>query len=114
MTGARASIEGQPSKGEQTMHDLVIRGGTVVDGTGAPARTADVSVDDGRITGVGSFAGASAARTVDADGLRVTPGWGDIHPHSAGRATWDEVLAPGSCHGVTPIVPGNWGVGFAP
>ena len=96
------------------MHDLVIRGGTVVDGTGAAARTADITVDDGRITGVGAFPGVSAARTVDADGLLVTPGWVDIHTHYDGQATWDEVLAPSSWHGVTTIVMGNCGVGFAP
>ncbi|HEY4947596.1 MAG TPA: D-aminoacylase, partial [Acidimicrobiales bacterium] len=83
------------------MHDLVIRGGTVVDGTGAPARTADVAVDDGRVSGVGSFAGEPAARMVDADGLLVTPGWVDIHTHYDGQATWDDVLAPSSSHGVT-------------
>ena len=96
------------------MHDLVIRGGTVVDGTGAPARTADVTVDGGRVTGVGSFPGVGAARTVDADGLLVTPGWVDIHTHYDGQATWDDVLAPSSWHGVTTIVMGNCGVGFAP
>ena len=96
------------------MHDLVIRGGTVVDGTGAPSRTADITVDRGRITGVGSFGGESATRTVDADGLLVTPGWVDIHTHYDGQATWDEVLAPTSWHGVTTIVTGNCGVGFAP
>ena len=96
------------------MHDLVIRGGTVVDGTGAPARVADITVDRGRITGVGSFAGEAANRTVDADGLLVTPGWVDIHTHYDGQATWDEVLAPSSWHGVTTIVTGNCGVGFAP
>ena len=96
------------------MHDLVIRGGTVVDGTGAPARTADVTVDRGHISGVGSFAGEAASRTVDADGLLVTPGWVDIHTHYDGQATWDEVLAPSSWHGVTTVVTGNCGVGFAP
>jgi N-acyl-D-amino-acid deacylase len=96
------------------MHDLVIRGGTVVDGTGAPSRTADIAVDRGRITGVGSLAGESASRTVDGDGLLVTPGWVDIHTHYDGQATWDEVLAPTSLHGVTTIVTGNCGVGFAP
>ena len=96
------------------MHDLVIRGGTVVDGTGAPARVADVTVDRGRISGVGSFADEPASRTVDADGLLVTPGWVDIHTHYDGQATWDEVLAPSSWHGVTTIVTGNCGVGFAP
>jgi N-acyl-D-aspartate/D-glutamate deacylase len=96
------------------MHDLVIRGGTVIDGTGAPARTADVTVDRGGISGVGSFAAESANRTIDADGLLVTPGWVDIHTHYDGQATWDEVLAPSSSHGVTTVVTGNCGVGFAP
>ena len=95
------------------MHDLVIRGGTVVDGTGAPARTADVAVDRGHISGIGSFAGEAASRTVDADGLLVAPGWVDIHTHYDGQATWDEVLAPSSWHGVTTVVTGNCGVGFA-
>ena len=96
------------------MHDLVIRGGTVIDGTGSPARTADVTVDRGHVSGVGSFAGVAANRTVDADGLLVTPGWVDIHTHYDGQATWDEVLAPSSWHGVTTVVTGNCGVGFAP
>jgi N-acyl-D-aspartate/D-glutamate deacylase len=96
------------------MHDLVIQGGTVVDGTGAPARTADITVSDGRITGVGDHRGEEAVRTVDADGLLVTPGWVDIHTHYDGQATWDEVLAPSSWHGVTTLVTGNCGVGFAP
>ncbi len=96
------------------MHDLVVRGGTVVDGTGAPARTADVAVDDGRISAVGTLGGTRARRTIDADGALVTPGWVDIHTHYDGQATWDEVLAPSSWHGVTTIVTGNCGVGFAP
>jgi N-acyl-D-aspartate/D-glutamate deacylase len=102
------------NEGDLAVHDLVIRGGTVVDGTGAAARTADITVDDGRITGVGSFPGVGAERTVDADGLLVTPGWVDIHTHYDGQATWDDVLAPSSWHGVTTIVTGNCGVGFAP
>src|SRR5271170_2262432 len=96
------------------MHDLVIRGGTVVDGMGEPARTADVTIDRGHISGVGSFAGEAANRTVDADGLLVAPGWVDVHTHYDGQATWDEVLAPSSSHGVTTVVTGNCGVGFAP
>ena len=96
------------------MHDLVIQGGTVVDGTGAPARTADITVSDGVITGVGDHRGEEATRTVDAEGLLVTPGWVDIHTHYDGQATWDEVLAPSSWHGVTTLVTGNCGVGFAP
>jgi N-acyl-D-aspartate/D-glutamate deacylase len=96
------------------MHDLVIQGGTVIDGTGAPARTADITVSDGVITGVGDFRGEDAVRTIDAEGLMVTPGWVDIHTHYDGQATWDEVLAPSSWHGVTTLVTGNCGVGFAP
>ena len=81
---------------------------------GAPARTADITVSDGVITGVGDHRGEAAVRTVDADGLLVTPGWVDIHTHYDGQATWDEVLAPSSWHGVTTLVTGNCGVGFAP
>src|ERR1700728_4352118 len=95
------------------MHDLIVRGGTLVDGTGAPARTADVAIDDGRITEVGQIDGA-ASRQIEADGLVVTPGWVDIHTHYDGQATWDPVLAPSSWHGVTTILFGNCGVGFAP
>ncbi|MBV8691846.1 MAG: amidohydrolase family protein [Actinobacteria bacterium] len=104
-------------------HELVIRGGTIVDGTGAEKFTGDVGVDGGRITAVGRAAGGGkgsgvtahgAGRVIDADGLLVTPGWVDIHTHYDGQATWDEVLAPSSWHGVTTVVMGNCGVGFAP
>jgi N-acyl-D-aspartate/D-glutamate deacylase len=94
-------------------HDLVIRGGTVVDGTGAPVRTADVAVRDGVITEVGRVDGA-AARAIDADGLLVTPGFVDIHAHYDGQASWGERMIPSSWHGVTTVVAGNCGVGFAP
>src|SRR6476620_10933388 len=94
-------------------HELVIRGGTVVDGTGAPARTADVAVDDGVVTAVGRVDGAGA-RELDADGRVVAPGWVDIHTHYDGQATWDPEMAPSSWHGVTTVVMGNCGVGFAP
>src|SRR5207237_8514528 len=96
------------------MHDPPVRGGTLVDGTGAPARTADVAVDGGRVTEVGRLAGAAAKRTIDADGLLVTPGFVDVHTHYDGQATWDDVLAPTAWHGVTTVVMGNCGVGFAP
>jgi N-acyl-D-amino-acid deacylase len=96
------------------MHDLVIRGGTVVDGTGGPSRTADVAVDDGIITAVGDLKGAAAERTIDADGLLVTPGVVDVHTHYDGQATWDPLMTPSSWHGVTTVVMGNCGVGFAP
>ena len=95
------------------MHDLVIRGGTVVDGTGAPARTADVAVRDGLVVEVGPKAGPGR-REVDAAGLLVTPGFIDIHTHYDGQATWDSEMAPSCFHGVTTIVMGNCGVGFAP
>ena len=94
-------------------YELVIRGGAVVDGTGAPARTADVAIDDGVVVEVGAIDG-SASRVVDADGALVTPGFVDIHTHYDGQATWDERLVPSSWHGVTTVVMGNCGVGFAP
>jgi N-acyl-D-aspartate/D-glutamate deacylase len=94
-------------------HDLIIRGGAVIDGTGAPARTADVAIDDGVITDVGMVDGA-ALRTIDADGLLVTPGFVDIHTHYDGQASWGERMIPSSWHGVTTVVAGNCGVGFAP
>ena len=94
-------------------HDLVIRGGRVVDGTGAPAATADVAIDDGRVTAVGRVT-EPGQREIDADGALVTPGWVDVHSHYDGQATWDEELAPSSHHGVTTLVMGNCGVGFAP
>jgi N-acyl-D-aspartate/D-glutamate deacylase len=95
------------------MHDVVIRGGTIVDGTGAPAFTGDVAIDGDRITQVGGKAGP-ARREVQAEGRLVTPGWVDVHTHYDGQATWDPVLAPSSWHGVTTIMFGNCGVGFAP
>jgi N-acyl-D-amino-acid deacylase len=95
------------------VHDLVITGGIVVDGTGAAMRRADVAADGGIITEVGSNVGPGR-RTVNADGLTVTPGWVDIHTHYDGQITWDSVLAPSSTNGVTSIVVGNCGVGFAP
>jgi N-acyl-D-amino-acid deacylase len=94
-------------------HDLVIRGGFVVDGTGAPGRTADVAVTDGVVTEVGRV-GGTGREEVDADGALVTPGFVDIHTHYDGQATWDELLTPSCWHGVTTVVMGNCGVGFAP
>jgi N-acyl-D-amino-acid deacylase len=94
-------------------YDLIIRGGTVVDGTGAPARTADVAVIDGVVAEVGRIDG-TARRTVDADGLTVTPGFVDVHTHFDGQATWDPHLTPSCWHGVTTAIMGNCGIGFAP
>ena len=95
------------------MHDLIITNGTVVDGTGAKPRTADIAVTDGVITEVGTIDGP-ARRRVDADGLVVAPGWVDIHTHYDGQVTWDPEVSPSSWHGATTIVMGNCGVGFAP
>ena len=95
------------------MHDLVIRGGSLIDGTGAPARLADVAVDNGVITAVGVVPG-HGRREIDASGLTVTPGWVDIHTHYDGQVTWDSYLSPSCWHGVTTVVMGNCGVGFAP
>jgi N-acyl-D-aspartate/D-glutamate deacylase len=98
------------------MHDLVIRNGSVVDGTGGPARapgTADIAVDGERITEVGQVDG-KGRREIDAQGRLVTPGFVDIHTHYDGQVTWDPEVTPTSWHGVTTIVMGNCGVGFAP
>ena len=99
------------------MADLVIRNGRLVDGSGAPARMADVVVHDGRITEVadaGAAATSGAARVIDADGRLVTPGWVDVHTHYDAQVTWDPFVTPSSWHGVTTVVMGNCGVGFAP
>jgi N-acyl-D-amino-acid deacylase len=95
------------------MHDLVIRGGTVVDGTGAAARTADVAVDGRTISVVGEVT-AEAREVIDATGTVVTPGFVDVHTHYDGQVTWDPLLDPSSRHGVTTLLMGNCGVGFAP
>ncbi len=95
------------------MHDLVIRGGSVVDGTGAPARRADLAIDGDRIVAVGTDVGPGQ-REIDATGQIVTPGWVDIHTHYDGQVTWDTHLTPSGWNGVTTLVMGNCGVGFAP
>lgn len=95
------------------MYDLVIRGGTLIDGTGAARFTGDIAINDGLIAAVGDVSG-QAREEIDASSLIVTPGWVDIHTHYDGQATWDPVLAPSSWHGVTTVVMGNCGVGFAP
>ena len=95
------------------MHDLVIRNGKVVDGTGAPARVADVAIDGATITAVGGDI-SPGKREIDASLQLVTPGWVDVHTHYDGQVTWDPYLSPSSWHGVTTVVMGNCGVGFAP
>ncbi|MCX7356867.1 MAG: D-aminoacylase [Alphaproteobacteria bacterium] len=95
------------------MHDLVIRNGTIVDGSGKPRFVADVAVDGGLITAIGPDIG-KGREEIDAAGKIVSPGWVDIHTHYDGQATWDQEMAPSSWHGVTTVVMGNCGVGFAP
>ncbi|MFV0526462.1 MAG: N-acyl-D-amino-acid deacylase family protein [Acidimicrobiales bacterium] len=95
------------------MYDIVISGGKVVDGTGAPARNADVAISDGRIVEVGSVDGP-ARRQIHADGALVTPGWVDVHTHYDGQVSWDDAIDPSFSNGVTTVVMGNCGVGFAP
>ena len=95
------------------MHDIAIRGGSIIDGLGNPAFTGDVAITGDRIVQVGGKAGP-ARRNVDATGKLVTPGWVDVHTHYDGQATWDKILGPSSWHGVTTIMFGNCGVGFAP
>jgi N-acyl-D-aspartate/D-glutamate deacylase len=99
------------------VHDLVIRNATLVDGTGAPARAADVAADAGlisEIADVGTGDVGAGRREIDAGGQLLTPGWVDIHTHYDGQATWDPEMTPSSWHGVTTVVMGNCGVGFAP
>jgi len=94
-------------------YDLVVRGGTVADGTGGALVDADVAVKDGRIAAVGAGLKAGAAE-IDARGMIVTPGFIDVHTHYDGQAVWDERLQPSTQHGATTVVMGNCGVGFAP
>ena len=95
-------------------HDLVIRGGTVVDGTGAPARQADVAIDGDRITEVGEVDAAGAGQVIDAEGRHVTPGFVDLHTHFDAQVGWDPIMSSSCWHGVTSVVMGNCGMTFAP
>ncbi|MEP0201648.1 MAG: D-aminoacylase [Halioglobus sp.] len=95
------------------MHDLVIRNGLLVDGTGEPAYSGDIAIDGDRITRVGKVTDMGK-QEIDAKGHVVAPGFVDVHTHYDGQATWDQEMAPSSWHGVTTVVMGNCGVGFAP
>jgi len=96
------------------MHfDLIIRHGLIADGTGSPPAVGDVAIKGGLIVEVGQVTG-TASEELDATGLLVTPGFVDVHTHYDGQVTWSNVLAPSSGHGVTTVVTGNCGVGFAP
>ncbi|OBE95634.1 amidohydrolase family protein [Mycobacterium sp. 852002-10029_SCH5224772] len=95
-------------------YDLIIRNGTIVDGLGGEAYVGDVAVADNVIKAVGAINGATAAREIDATGLLITPGFVDLHTHYDGQSIWSERLTPSSAHGVTTVVMGNCGVGFAP
>ena len=94
-------------------HDLVIRGGTVADGTGSALREADIAIDGGRITAVGPSLGAGRDE-IDARGRLVTPGFVDVHTHYDAQATWTGRIQSSSNNGVTTALIGNCGVGFAP
>jgi N-acyl-D-amino-acid deacylase len=95
------------------MHDVVIRGGKIVDGTGKPAFIGDVAIAKGRVAAVGKDLG-SAQKIINAEGLLVTPAWVDVHTHYDGQVAWDEQMTPSLWHGVSTVVMGNCGVGFAP
>src|SRR6195952_1262151 len=93
--------------------DIVVRNGTIVDGTGGTPYEADIALTDGKISEIGRIL-AKGAEEIDAGGKIVTPGFIDIHTHYDGQAIWDRTTAPSSWHGVTTAVMGNCGVGFAP
>ncbi|NNL11871.1 MAG: amidohydrolase family protein, partial [Pseudomonadales bacterium] len=95
------------------MYDLIIRNGKIIDGTGKPAFNGDLAVKDGAISAIGKVEG-SAKKEIDASGLLVCPGWVDAHSHMDGQATWDPMCSPAVNHGITTLVMGNCGVGFAP
>ena len=98
---------------EMHIHDLVIRNGNIVDGSGKKPFLGDIAIDEGKITKVGEVIN-SGKKEIDADGHLVSPGWVDIHTHYDGQVCWDPYLTPSSWHGVTTVVMGNCGVGFAP
>src|ERR1700722_13024044 len=96
------------------MHDILIRGGKIYDGSGAEPVTGDVAIQGGVIVAAGGRIAEPSRQVIEADGAIVTPAWVDIHTHYDGQVTWDEAMDPSASHGVGTIVMGNCGVGFAP
>src|SRR5664279_2404845 len=96
------------------MHDMLIRGGLVVDGTGLPGRPADVAVNDGKVTAIGRLPGEAAQQVIEADGLVVAPGIVDAHTHYDPQLTWDPLCDTSALHGVTTVAAGNCGFSVAP
>ena len=95
-------------------HDLIIRNGTIVDGTGVAGYRADVAIDGDRISAIGDLSSATATREIDATGLIVSPGFIDLHTHLDAQVAWDPLMTSSSWHGVTTVLIGNCGVTFAP
>ena len=95
------------------MYDLVIRNANIVDGTGQPAFSGDLAINNGKIAAVGDVK-AKGKREIDAQGKLLTPGWVDVHSHMDGQATWDPLCSPAANHGITTLIMGNCGIGFAP
>ena len=95
-------------------HDVIIKGGTVIDGTGSAGVRADLAIDGDRITAIGDLSNATAKRTIDATGQVVTPGFVDLHTHLDAQVAWDPFMTSSSWHGVTTVLTGNCGVTFAP
>ena len=100
--------------GDSMAHDLIIRNGTIVDGTGRESYRGDIAIDGDRITFIGDLTGITALREIDATGLTVTPGFIDLHTHLDAQVGWDPFMTSSSWHGVTTVLMGNCGVSFAP
>ena len=95
------------------MFDYLIKNATLVDGLGGPPKAGDLAIKDGVIAEIGTISG-QAKETINAEGAYAAPGWVDVHTHYDGQVSWDDVMDPSFSHGVTSVVMGNCGVGFAP